>query len=127
ARLAPAACVVAAPPPVRADDPRLAGAGRGQPPGQTPGHRDDGAVRRGHVPDGAQGMDGRDRNRDHGDRRDLAVAPSGTAGAGRPARYTAAMKKSAFIALIVCAALLAGCGNKGSLVRPASALATTAG
>jgi predicted small lipoprotein YifL len=37
------------------------------------------------------------------------------------------MKKIAVVALIACAVLLAGCGNKGSLVRPGSALATTAG
>ena len=36
------------------------------------------------------------------------------------------MKKTAIVALIVCVLLLAACGNKGSLVRPGSALATTA-
>jgi len=35
-------------------------------------------------------------------------------------------KKTALLALIACAVLLAACGNKGSLVRPAQALATTA-
>src|SRR5690606_12624631 len=108
ARLAAAARVVAPAPPVRADDPRLAGAGCCQSPGQAPGHGDDGAVRRGHVPDGAQGVDGGHRDHDHGDRRDLAVAPSGTTSAGRRARYTAAMKKIVAIALIACAVLLAG-------------------
>src|SRR5690606_36374047 len=110
ARIATAARVVAPAPPVRADDPRLAGPGRGQPPGQAPGHRDDGAVRRGHVPYGAQGMDGGHGHDDHGDRRDLAVAPTGTASAGRPARYTAAMKKIVFIALIALSMVFAGCG-----------------
>jgi len=37
------------------------------------------------------------------------------------------MKKIVVIALVALSLVLAGCGNKGSLVRPGSALATTAG
>ena len=34
------------------------------------------------------------------------------------------MKKTATVALIALSLLLAGCGNKGSLVKPGQALAT---
>ena len=56
----------------------------------------------------------------------MVVAAPGAAPAGRPPRYTAAMKKTAIIALIALSLLLAGCGNKGSLVKPGQALAVAA-
>ncbi len=55
------------------------------------------------------------------------MAAPGAAAAGvtstRRPRYTAAMKKTAAVALIALSLLLAGCGNKGSLVKPGQALA----
>ncbi|MDQ2701476.1 MAG: lipoprotein [Pseudomonadota bacterium] len=35
------------------------------------------------------------------------------------------MKKTAVVALIALSLLLAGCGNKGSLVKPSQAVAAT--
>jgi hypothetical protein len=53
---------------------RLGTRRRGQPARQAPGHRHDGGVRGGDVPDCTAMVDGRHRHRVHGDRRDVAVA-----------------------------------------------------